>query len=101
MDLVEQLQRDAATLGVHLGTSDAARLIRLIEELERWNRSYNLTAVADQQPYRIGRLTVETAVQAKQGKSEPRYVLVPPKLYRKNEPDEVRQYLALVKSLAS
>ncbi|MFP6558930.1 sugar ABC transporter substrate-binding protein [Paraburkholderia sp. B3] len=61
----------------------------------------NLTAVADQQPYRIGRLTVETAVQAKQGKSEPRYVLVPPKLYRKSEPDEVKQYLALVKSLAS
>ena len=47
MDLVEQLQRDAATLGVSLGASDATRLIRLIEELERWNRSYNLTAVAD------------------------------------------------------
>jgi len=47
LDLVEQLQRDAATLGVSLGASDATRLIRLIEELERWNRSYNLTAVAD------------------------------------------------------
>lgn len=60
----------------------------------------NLTAVADQQPYRIGRLTVETAIQAKQGKSVPRYVLVPPKLYKKAEPDEVKQYIALVKSLA-
>jgi 16S rRNA (guanine527-N7)-methyltransferase len=47
LDLVEQLQRDAATLGVSLGASDATRLIRLIEELERWNRSYNLTAVAE------------------------------------------------------
>jgi 16S rRNA (guanine527-N7)-methyltransferase len=47
LDLVEQLQRGAATLGVSLGTSDAARLIQLIEELERWNRAYNLTAVAD------------------------------------------------------
>ena len=47
MDLVEQLQRGAATLGVSLGTADAARLIQLIEELERWNRAYNLTAVAE------------------------------------------------------
>ena len=47
LDLVEQLQRGAATLGVSLGTSDAARLIQLIEELERWNRAYNLTAVAE------------------------------------------------------
>jgi 16S rRNA (guanine527-N7)-methyltransferase len=47
LDLVEQLQRGAATLGVSLATSDAARLVQLIEELERWNRAYNLTAVAD------------------------------------------------------
>lgn len=45
MDLVEQLQRGAAALGVSLGSADAVRLIQLIEELERWNRSYNLTAV--------------------------------------------------------
>jgi len=47
LDPIEQLQRDAATLGVSLGASDAARLIQLIEELERWNRAYNLTAVPD------------------------------------------------------
>ena len=47
MDFVEQLQRGAATLGVSLGTSAAAQLIQLIEELQRWNRAYNLTAVAE------------------------------------------------------
>jgi 16S rRNA (guanine527-N7)-methyltransferase len=38
--------RDAATLGVALTGSDAARLLALTEELVRWNRSYNLTAIA-------------------------------------------------------
>jgi 16S rRNA (guanine527-N7)-methyltransferase len=46
LELSEQLQRDAATLGVRLGAGDAARLIRLTEELALWNRSYNLTAIA-------------------------------------------------------
>jgi 16S rRNA (guanine527-N7)-methyltransferase len=40
------LIRDAATLGVTLGEAEAARLLQLLEELERWNRSYNLTAIA-------------------------------------------------------
>ena len=38
--------RDAATLGVALTGGDAARLLALTEELARWNRSYNLTAIA-------------------------------------------------------
>jgi 16S rRNA (guanine527-N7)-methyltransferase len=42
---IERLERDAATLGVTLGEGDAARLLALVEELARWNRSYNLTAV--------------------------------------------------------
>jgi 16S rRNA (guanine527-N7)-methyltransferase len=41
-----RLRRDAALLGVTLGAADAARLLRLLDELERWNRSYNLTAIA-------------------------------------------------------
>jgi 16S rRNA (guanine527-N7)-methyltransferase len=40
------LIRDAATLGVALTDSDAARLLALTAELARWNRSYNLTAIA-------------------------------------------------------
>ncbi len=37
--------QDAATLGVTLTSADAARLLTLTEELERWNRRYNLTAI--------------------------------------------------------
>ena len=42
----ERLVKDAATLGVALSDADAARLCTLVEELARWNRRYNLTAVA-------------------------------------------------------
>ena len=41
----ERLTRDAAPLGVSLAPADAARLLALLDELERWNRSYNLTAI--------------------------------------------------------
>jgi len=41
----ERLTRDAALLGVSLAPADAARLSTLLDELERWNRSYNLTAI--------------------------------------------------------
>jgi 16S rRNA (guanine527-N7)-methyltransferase len=42
---LERLQRDAAALGVTLTDADAARLLTLLDELARWNRSYNLTAI--------------------------------------------------------
>jgi 16S rRNA (guanine527-N7)-methyltransferase len=42
----ERLIRDAASLGVALTSQDAGRLLTLTEELARWNRSYNLTAIA-------------------------------------------------------
>jgi 16S rRNA (guanine527-N7)-methyltransferase len=42
---VVELERDARTLGVDLSASDAARLLALLDELTRWNRTYNLTAV--------------------------------------------------------
>jgi len=41
----ERLVQDAAGLGVTLTGADAARLCRLLEELARWNRRYNLTAI--------------------------------------------------------
>jgi 16S rRNA (guanine527-N7)-methyltransferase len=37
--------KDAASLGVALGAADAARLFTLLEELTRWNRRFNLTAI--------------------------------------------------------
>ena len=44
-DVEEHLVRDAESLGVSLSRSDATRLLRLLDELARWNRSYNLTAI--------------------------------------------------------
>jgi len=43
---VEHLVQDAASLEVTLTRENAARLLTLVEELARWNRSYNLTAIA-------------------------------------------------------
>jgi 16S rRNA (guanine527-N7)-methyltransferase len=45
VSLLQRLQRDAATLGVDLAEEDAARLCALLDELARWNRAYNLTAI--------------------------------------------------------
>jgi 16S rRNA (guanine527-N7)-methyltransferase len=41
----EQLVQDALRLGVVLTPQAAARLLTLLDELERWNRRYNLTAI--------------------------------------------------------
>jgi len=43
----QRLITDAARLGVTLTTGDAERLITLLDELGRWNRTYNLTAIVD------------------------------------------------------
>lgn len=40
-----RLVQGAAALGVALGEAQAARLLRLLDELTRWNRSYNLTSI--------------------------------------------------------
>ena len=45
MSASERLVQDAATLGVPLTGEDAGRLLTLTEELARWNRRYNLTAI--------------------------------------------------------
>ena len=47
MSIVEHLVQGAAALGVTLSDADAARLVQLLDELERWNRTYNLTAIRD------------------------------------------------------
>jgi 16S rRNA (guanine527-N7)-methyltransferase len=46
LDPAERLIQDAASLKVTLTPQDAGRLLTLTEELARWNRSYNLTAIA-------------------------------------------------------
>ncbi|TLY62219.1 MAG: 16S rRNA (guanine(527)-N(7))-methyltransferase RsmG [Gammaproteobacteria bacterium] len=40
-----RMASDAASLGVRLTDADAGRLLALLEELARWNRSYNLTGI--------------------------------------------------------
>jgi len=42
----QRLITDAGVLGVRLDQSQASRLLRLLDELVVWNRSYNLTAIA-------------------------------------------------------
>jgi 16S rRNA (guanine527-N7)-methyltransferase len=48
LGVVEQLLRDAGSLGVTLTDADATRLIELINELARWNELYNLTGITTQ-----------------------------------------------------
>lgn len=45
MSLVQRLVSDAKSMGVELTGPNAARLQQLLDELERWNRTYNLTAI--------------------------------------------------------
>lgn len=49
MSLVDRLVHDAKSMGVELTDADAARLERLLDELERWNRTYNLTAITQRE----------------------------------------------------
>lgn len=42
---IAALVHDAAKLGVALTEHDALRLLQLLEELARWNRRFNLTAI--------------------------------------------------------
>jgi 16S rRNA (guanine527-N7)-methyltransferase len=46
---VDRLVNDAKSMGVELTERDASRLQRLLDELERWNRTYNLTAITDRE----------------------------------------------------
>ena len=46
---LQRLIRDATTLGIELTERDASRLQQLLDELEKWNRTYNLTAIKDRE----------------------------------------------------
>jgi 16S rRNA (guanine527-N7)-methyltransferase len=45
LSIVQRLVQDTGHLGVALTEPDAQRLVHLLDELERWNRTYNLTAI--------------------------------------------------------
>jgi 16S rRNA (guanine527-N7)-methyltransferase len=47
MSIAQQLIAGAAELGVELSEGDAARLLRMLDELDDWNQRMNLTAIRD------------------------------------------------------
>jgi len=62
--LLQRLVRDAATLGVALSANDAARLATLLDELTRWNRTYNLTAISNPEEMLTHHLLDSLAIHA-------------------------------------
>src|SRR5215475_15361944 len=51
-------------MGVTLAEADASRLERLLDELERWNRTYNLTAITKREEMVTHHLLDSLAVNA-------------------------------------
>ena len=64
MSVLQRLMRDASSLGVSLTQADAERLIRLLEELDRWNRTYNLTAIREREAMVTHHLLDSLAIHA-------------------------------------
>jgi 16S rRNA (guanine527-N7)-methyltransferase len=62
--LLQRLRRDAATLGVVLTEEDALRLCALLDELTRWNKSYNLTAITSPEAMLTHHLLDSLAIHA-------------------------------------
>jgi 16S rRNA (guanine527-N7)-methyltransferase len=62
--LLQRLVRDAAMLGVALSEADAGRLCALLDELVRWNRTYNLTAITNPEQMLTHHLLDSFAVHA-------------------------------------
>ncbi len=60
----ESLVRAANGMGVTLTERDAARLLQLLDELERWNRTYNLTAITEREEMVTHHLLDSLAVHA-------------------------------------
>ncbi len=64
MSIIERLIQDSAVLGVQLSEPDARRLIRLLDELEKWNRTYNLTAIRKRDDMLTHHLLDSLSIQA-------------------------------------
>jgi 16S rRNA (guanine527-N7)-methyltransferase len=55
---------DAKSMAVELTEHDASRLQQLLDELERWNRTYNLTAITKREEMVTHHLLDSLAIQA-------------------------------------
>lgn len=60
---LETLTQGAQRLGLTLTREDAGRLLRLLDELARWNRTYNLTAITRREEMITHHLLDSLAVQ--------------------------------------
>jgi 16S rRNA (guanine527-N7)-methyltransferase len=49
LTVVDRLVQGAKCLGIALTQRDATQLEQLLDELERWNRAYNLTSITDRE----------------------------------------------------
>ena len=63
MSLVHHLLHDAKSMDVELTERDAARLERLLDELERWSHTYNLTAIRKREDMVTHHLLDSLAIQ--------------------------------------
>jgi 16S rRNA (guanine527-N7)-methyltransferase len=64
LSLVDRLIRDAKSLGVAVTEPDAGRMEQLLNELERWNRTYNLSAITQREEMVTHHLLDSLAVHA-------------------------------------
>ena len=64
MSPIHRLMHDAKSMAVELTEHDASRLQQLLDELERWNRTYNLTAITKREEMVTHHLLDSLAVQA-------------------------------------
>jgi 16S rRNA (guanine527-N7)-methyltransferase len=49
MTVADRLAQGAKSLGIALTAGDGTKLEQLLDELERWNRAYNLTSITDRE----------------------------------------------------
>jgi 16S rRNA (guanine527-N7)-methyltransferase len=56
------LIKDASSLGVELDASAARRLLTLLDELSRWNKTYNLTAIGERRDMVVRHLLDSLAI---------------------------------------
>jgi 16S rRNA (guanine527-N7)-methyltransferase len=61
---IHRLIHDAKSMAVELTEHDASRLQQLLDELERWNRTYNLTAITKREEMVTHHLLDSLAIQA-------------------------------------
>jgi len=91
----------AANTVDHSGDKVQLYGIDMSEELARemLNSTGHVMAVSDQQPYKLGFLSIETAVKSLKGEKVSRDIEVPVKLYSRSNPADLNDYLKVIQSL--